>query len=264
MSTLLKLYLFAYNAVQAIGWALSLFRILSNSFSTHSVSGAYASAGELICFLQSLAFLEVVHGAIGIVPSGVLFPLMQWGGRTHFLLAIVRRIHEVQELPSVFITFVAWSLSEVIRYSHYAVNCFGHPPYWITYLRYTAFIILYPIGVAPGEIWLMYQALPLIKEKKLYADFFFGLPFGYYRFVSFTCPVAIQASFSLYIAPYISSCIISLFCYTCSLSCNCYQFVVPDSADLLSIFVAETVPAHVQAEIIKTWKTTEEEEKLKM
>ncbi|KAJ6303177.1 hypothetical protein OIU77_017124 [Salix suchowensis] len=100
-----KLYLFAYNSLQAFGWAVSLFAILINFFSTHSLDGAYASAGDLICLLQTVSFLEVIHGALGIVPSGVLFPFMQWGGRTHFVLAIVRQIVEVQELPSVFITF---------------------------------------------------------------------------------------------------------------------------------------------------------------
>ena len=30
-----------------------------------------------------------------IVPSGVLFPFIQWGGRTHFVLAIVRQNVEV-------------------------------------------------------------------------------------------------------------------------------------------------------------------------
>ncbi|CAH9073037.1 unnamed protein product [Cuscuta europaea] len=174
------IYLFLYNSVQAIGWAVSLWRISISFASKKSVNGAYASAGELICFLQSLAFLEVLHGALGIVPSGVLLPLMQWGGRIHFLLALVRSINEVQELPAVFITFLAWSLSEVIRYSHYALNCISTPPYWVTFIRYTAFIVLYPIGIAPGEMWLMYQALPVIKEKKLYTD---RLPFSYYNFV---------------------------------------------------------------------------------
>ncbi|KAL2487836.1 Protein-tyrosine phosphatase-like [Forsythia ovata] len=176
MSPMQSFYLFSYNLFQALGWAVSLFKILSNFLSAKSVNGSYSSAGELI----SIAFLEVIHGAIGIVPSGLLLPLMQWGGRTHYLLAIVRRIHEVQELPSVFITFFAWSLSEVIRYSHYALSCLGTPPYWTTYTRYTAFIVLYPIGVFPGEMWLMYQALPLIKKKNLYAD---SLPFNYYYFV---------------------------------------------------------------------------------
>nr|XP_025884060.1 very-long-chain (3R)-3-hydroxyacyl-CoA dehydratase 2 isoform X2 [Solanum lycopersicum] len=86
----------------------------------------------------------------------------------------------VQDSPSVFITFSSWSLSEVIRYSHYALSCIGSPPYLITYLRYTAFILLYPVGVGPGEIWLMYQALAFIKTRNLYAD---TLPFSYYNFV---------------------------------------------------------------------------------
>lgn len=46
----------------------------------------------------------------GIVPSGVLLPLMQWGGRTHFLLAIVRQIPEV---------FVNGVLDFCVDYSHY-------------------------------------------------------------------------------------------------------------------------------------------------
>ncbi|KAG8371423.1 hypothetical protein BUALT_Bualt13G0086100 [Buddleja alternifolia] len=187
MTQLKNLYLFFYNLFQAFGWALSLFRILSNLFSTKSVNGAYSSAGELICLLQALAFLEVIHGAIGIVPSGVLLPLMQWGGKTHFLFAIVQRIHEeqsryrkVQELPSVFMTFVIWSLSEMIRYSHYAVNCMGSSPDWITWIRYNAFIFLYPLGIFPGEMWIMYKALPFIKKENLHADTF---PLSYYSFV---------------------------------------------------------------------------------
>ncbi|XP_047942067.1 very-long-chain (3R)-3-hydroxyacyl-CoA dehydratase 2 [Salvia hispanica] len=180
MSQLRSAYLFFYNLAQALGWALSLFTILNNLSSSNSTNAAFSSAGELICILQSLAFLEVIHGAVGIVPSGVLLPLMQWGGRTHFLFAIVRRISEVQELPSVFITFVAWAVSEVIRYSHYALYCIGSSPKWITLIRYNAFIVLYPIGVFPGEMWLMYQALPFIKKENLYAD---SLPFSYYNFV---------------------------------------------------------------------------------
>ncbi|XP_059660693.1 uncharacterized protein LOC132307055 [Cornus florida] len=182
MSQLLNLYLFAYNSLQAFGWAISLFRIISNFVSTKSFDGAYSSAGELISLLQTVAFLEVLHGAIGIVPSGALVPLMQWGGRTHFLLAIVNRIEEVQELPSVFIAFVAWCLIEVIRYPHYALNCIGSSPSLITYLRYTAFIVLFPTGFT-GEMWLMYEALPFIKTKNLYSDLFDGFPFSYYDFV---------------------------------------------------------------------------------
>lgn len=182
MSPLLKQYLCAYNSLQAIGWAITLFRLLGSLSSTGSIHGAYASSANLICILQSFAFLEVIHGAIGIVPSGVLFPLMQWGGRTHFLL-VVRKIDEVQELPSVFLTFFVWSTSEVIRYSHYTLSTLKSCPNWLTYIRYTAFIALYPLGVGPGEIWLMYKALTFVKKKALFADSFSNLPFTYYDFI---------------------------------------------------------------------------------
>ncbi|XP_028775749.1 very-long-chain (3R)-3-hydroxyacyl-CoA dehydratase 2 [Neltuma alba] len=151
MPRLSTLYLLAYNSLQAIGWTFSLLAILINLLSTRSVAGTYASSGKLISLLQCTAVLEVIHGAIGIVPSGVLLTLMQWGGRVHFLLAVVDKVHEVQGSPSVFITLLAWSISEVIRYSHYAFNCIGSCPPWITYLRYTGFIVLYPLGIGPGE-----------------------------------------------------------------------------------------------------------------
>ncbi|XP_073114645.1 uncharacterized protein [Elaeis guineensis] len=113
MSRLSKLYLLSYNSLQCLGWALALSRVLGSVLATKSIHGAYASAGDLICLLQTISFLEVIHAAIGLVSSGAVLALMQWGGRTHFLLAIVRQIPEVQNLPSVFITFTAWSISEL-------------------------------------------------------------------------------------------------------------------------------------------------------
>ncbi|XP_063950684.1 uncharacterized protein LOC108222238 isoform X2 [Daucus carota subsp. sativus] len=164
MSQLLNLYLFLYNSLQACGWAISLIRVLSSFISTTSVTSAYASSGELICLLQTVALLETIHGAIGIVPNGALFPLLQWFGRTHCVVA------------------VAHGVKEVVRYPNYALNCFGTSPYILTYLRYTLFIVLYPTGFL-SELWLMYKALPFIKKKKLYEGLFAGLPFGYSGFV---------------------------------------------------------------------------------
>ncbi|CAN6327964.1 unnamed protein product [Urochloa humidicola] len=108
-----KLYLVSYNSLQALGWSIALLRLVSCLAAPLSVHSAYAVAGDLICLLQTCAILETVHAAIGLVPTTPLLAFLQWGGRTHFVLAIVRQIPEVQRSPSVFITFMAWSISEV-------------------------------------------------------------------------------------------------------------------------------------------------------
>ncbi|KAK8941151.1 Very-long-chain (3R)-3-hydroxyacyl-[acyl-carrier protein] dehydratase PASTICCINO 2A [Platanthera zijinensis] len=178
-----KLYLLSYNLLQCVGWSLALAGLLRRLFITKSIHGAYAASGDLICFLQTAAILEVFHAALGLVPSRVVLTLMQVAGKIHWLLFIVRQVAEVQEHQSVFITFMAWSLSEVIRYSHYCSTILGTCSSWLTYLRYTAFIVLYPIGIFPGEMWLMLEALPFIKERNLYSSSFNGLFISYHSFV---------------------------------------------------------------------------------
>ncbi|GMN24343.1 hypothetical protein TIFTF001_000510 [Ficus carica] len=74
-------------------------------------------------------------------------------------------------------------LKSVIRYPHHALNCIGKCPYWIVYLRYTAFTILYPIGES-AEIWVMYKALSCIHKTNLFGDIFPCFPFLYYNFLS--------------------------------------------------------------------------------
>ncbi|MCO5549899.1 hypothetical protein L7F22_003374 [Adiantum nelumboides] len=90
---------------------------------------------------------------------------------------------EVQRLPSVFITFAAWSLTEIVRYPQYALSIVGLCPWWLTWLRYSVFIPLYPIGALCGEVLLYYQALPYIKLSNLYDNLFSKLPYNYYNFV---------------------------------------------------------------------------------
>jgi very-long-chain (3R)-3-hydroxyacyl-CoA dehydratase len=58
---------------------------------------------------------------------------------------------------------LVWNMSEVIRYSYYATNLMGIPFQVLTWLRYTLFIVLYPIG-ACSEVLCMFAALPDIKN----------------------------------------------------------------------------------------------------
>ncbi|KAM7527829.1 hypothetical protein LguiB_031239 [Lonicera macranthoides] len=181
MSEISNLYLFSYNSLQAFGWAISLFKVLCSLLATKSFHAAYAFAGEQLRIFQGLALLEIIHGAIGIVPNGPFLPFLQLIGRIHCLHATLSFIDEVRDSPTVFVMFVAWCSTEIIRYVYYAANCVGIDSPLLTYIRYSAFIVLYPIGVT-GEFWLTCIALPYYKKYIIYADFFGYLPLSYYRF----------------------------------------------------------------------------------
>jgi len=58
---------------------------------------------------------------------------------------------------------LAWSTTEVIRYSFYAFTLLGHVPYQLLWLRYTTFYLLYPIGAA-SEALGAYATLPVSSE----------------------------------------------------------------------------------------------------
>ncbi len=54
---------------------------------------------------------------------------------------------------------VAWSITEVIRYTYFAIRQFGlSPPYWLHWLRYSSFTILYPIGIS-SEVAMILKAI---------------------------------------------------------------------------------------------------------
>ncbi|KAI5081211.1 hypothetical protein GOP47_0004394 [Adiantum capillus-veneris] len=187
-SIVLVLYLTAYNFAQALGWGVVLLRILGQAARKHSIEGTFDAAGDLVRLLQLSAFLEVVHAAAGIVPSGALTSFLQWGGRYHWIAAVVCNIKEVQRLPSVFITFAAWSLTEVVRYPQYALSTIGLCPWWLTWLRYSVFIPLYPIGALCGEGLAISKAVKSLQQSIQSATIL--LQFCYGRFDAVCIPVA--------------------------------------------------------------------------
>ena len=51
----------------------------------------------------------------------------------------------------ILLVTIPWALSDIIRYTYYIQKLLKKNFYIIEYIRYTAFIILYPIGYL-GEI----------------------------------------------------------------------------------------------------------------
>jgi hypothetical protein len=54
---------------------------------------------------------------------------------------------------------LAWSVTEVIRYPFYVVSLLGKDIYALNWLRYTLFLVLYPLG-AGSEAFLSFSTLP--------------------------------------------------------------------------------------------------------
>ena len=48
----------------------------------------------------------------------------------------------------VFTLFMAWSVTEIVRYGYFALKVLGVSPYPLVWFRYSTFIFLYPLGVA--------------------------------------------------------------------------------------------------------------------
>ena len=101
----------------------------------------------------------------GIVRSPLPTTAMQVSSRLLLVWAVVDRYHEVTA-PSPFFSLMllAWSVTEVIRYSYFVWNLQGAGvPGIVTWLRYNTFYVLYPIGIA-SECALIWKA-SLMAER---------------------------------------------------------------------------------------------------
>ena len=60
---------------------------------------------------------------------------------------------------------IAWSTTEVIRYSYFAVNlAYGSLPKFLVWLRYNTFFVLYPLGIS-SECWLVWLSTQPARVK---------------------------------------------------------------------------------------------------
>jgi len=128
----------------------------------------YSVGGPAVALVQSFAVLEVLHVLMGLVRSPLATTGMQVASRLFLVWGIVERYPETQSNPLYASMVFAWSFTEVIRYSFYAANIVGYEPYILTYLRYTTFYVLYPLG-ASSEAFLVFSTLPPLSTKSFFS-----------------------------------------------------------------------------------------------
>lgn len=167
-SSLATVWLLLYNVSLMAGWSsigYAIFKEMVTGDGNYKI--LYHNVERQLKFFQTAAILEVVHCAIGLVPSSAILTFFQVLSRVAVLWGVMVPIVKVQINLGCAMLLVAWTITEIIRYSYYAFSLLGYMPYVLVYLRYTLFIVLYPIGVT-GELLSIIRALPIVKQTELY------------------------------------------------------------------------------------------------
>ncbi|KAL4519699.1 hypothetical protein Ndes2526B_g01727 [Nannochloris sp. 'desiccata'] len=172
-------YLFTYNATLCCSWAYVLYLTFKTSLADDGSLPAIWKAVEFpLKIAQTAAVMEVIHAALGIVRSPVMVTATQVASRIWILWGIVDAAPQATTIRSLVLLplpypfprlalnlatlLTAWCLSEIIRYGFFAFKEAGLQPFFLLWLRYSAFIVLYPLGVA-SELSMVWLAIPALR-----------------------------------------------------------------------------------------------------
>ena len=91
---------------------------------------------------------------------------MQVASRLLLVWPVIDVFPALATSPAYSSMLVAWSVTEVVRYSYFVLNLSGYQPALVTWLRYNTFYVLYPTGIS-SECYLIYKAIEPARELRL-------------------------------------------------------------------------------------------------
>ncbi|KAM6352659.1 very-long-chain (3R)-3-hydroxyacyl-CoA dehydratase 3 isoform 3-T4 [Alca torda] len=138
----------------------------------HSFYDTFHTIADMMYFCQTLALMEIMNSLIGLVRSPLIPAVMQVFGRNFILFVVLGSLEEMQSKPVVFFVFYFWSIIELFRYPYYMLSCIGIEWKPLTWLRYTTWIPLYPLGGLAEAVCII-QSIPIFSETGKYS---LGLP----------------------------------------------------------------------------------------
>jgi len=169
---LAKTWLLLYNVALTGGW-MSIGLKACAHFATEKTNvGLYTEVLTPLLFFQTAAIFEIIHAVIGIVRSNPLLAALQISSRFVNVWAVLYLVPETRDSLGASVMLFAWVLTEVIRYPCYAFGLFGSVPYVLKWLRYSLFVILYPMGLV-GELMTVYSSLEPVSKSGIG---YYGMP----------------------------------------------------------------------------------------
>ncbi|XP_041980644.1 very-long-chain (3R)-3-hydroxyacyl-CoA dehydratase isoform X2 [Aricia agestis] len=165
-----KVYLVIYNLFQFIGfmYILAVMGVRYAKLEYESVPTTYEHVGSAMKFLQLMMFLEVMHPMFGYTKGSPLMAFMQVGGRAFVLFAMIEAEPRMHAKPVVFYLFLVWSTVEIIRYPFYIAQLYNKEIYLLTWLRYSIWIPLYPLGIL-CESMVVLRNIPYFEETNKFS-----------------------------------------------------------------------------------------------
>ncbi|XP_067411653.1 very-long-chain (3R)-3-hydroxyacyl-CoA dehydratase 3 isoform X1 [Emydura macquarii macquarii] len=172
-------------------------RIESRAPKDHSFYDTFHTIADMMYFCQTLAFLEILNSLVGIVRSPFIPSLFQVLGRNFVLFVVLGNVEEMQSKAVVFFIFYFWSIIEIFRYPFYMLSCINIEWKLLTWIRYTIWIPLYPLGALAEAVSLI-QAIPVFSET---GKFSFMLPY----------PLSTTIKFSFFLQIYLITLFLGVF-----------------------------------------------------
>lgn len=181
-------YLMFYSLYQAAGWGSALRNVLTMGANPE----LWATVGSTVSYYQHLGVMEVIHAGAGMVRSDPVMTFVQMFSRW-MIVAILNECTQCKtETFFVPMMLFAWCTAETVRYVYYAVGQLAEIvtsmrgvavamkmmkmksvekaddpvfkiPFPLVWLRYSMFIVLYPMGVC-GEMNVIRLAMDCLLE----------------------------------------------------------------------------------------------------
>ncbi|ODQ81032.1 hypothetical protein BABINDRAFT_6881 [Babjeviella inositovora NRRL Y-12698] len=156
--------LYLYNVISGNLWAYVLLSTVVYRFAYGGQPLLFEATHFKLIIIQSLALIEVFNSATGIVKSPLFTTLSQVASRLLIVWGFFYAFPNSEfnrTTTTYFSLVVSWAVTEIIRYQYYALNLSsgGKPNKILTWLRYNAFLVLYPSGVF-SELAIIYGNIP--------------------------------------------------------------------------------------------------------
>lgn len=130
-----------------------------------SLEDVWVTVGSAMKFCQLLQYLEVMHPLFRYTSGSPIYPFLQVTGRNFVLFCMIDAESRMHTKPVVFVLFAIWASIECIRYPYYFLSLLKTEVYALTWLRYTMWIPLYPLGAFCEGI-IVLRNIPYFEETK--------------------------------------------------------------------------------------------------